>query len=346
MSIFTLARFPKSHFKRIFLAIFALLIAGLLALFITAPNPSTIQKNEPITALSPEEELKRQFKEKLNEDNDGDGLREWEEAVYKTNPENPDTDGDDASDGDEIKQNRNPLVKGPKDRVAPPEKEEVSPLSFKFEKGNTTQEFTQKLMRDPNFLTAMENKGVGISESAINKYINELEINSVINTAKQVPILQLRVTQDENESAIQKYFDSFTDIYIQNYDAFRAVNGSDLVFLLKILETENYKELKKLDLLAVAMENIAANADKLQIPKNILWFHQKMTMLLREGAGELRIMSAMETDPLKAFAAIQKNIKTKEFFDALLAVELKNWLAEKKFTLTKNASFFLLGKSD
>ncbi len=52
-----------------------------------------------------------------SKDADGDGLADWEEALWKTDPQNPDTDGDGTKDGDEPKENRNPTVKGPDDSL-------------------------------------------------------------------------------------------------------------------------------------------------------------------------------------------------------------------------------------
>jgi hypothetical protein len=42
-------------------------------------------------------------------------LRDWEENLYKTDPLNPDTDGDGYLDGEEINSGHNPLVRGPGD---------------------------------------------------------------------------------------------------------------------------------------------------------------------------------------------------------------------------------------
>lgn len=50
-------------------------------------------------------------------DSDSDGLQDWEEKLWKTDPNNPDSDKDGANDGDEIAQNRNPLKKGPNDTL-------------------------------------------------------------------------------------------------------------------------------------------------------------------------------------------------------------------------------------
>ena len=54
--------------------------------------------------------------ESQNKDSDNDGLKDWEEDLYKTDYLNPDTDGDGYLDGEEINSDHNPLVKGPNDK--------------------------------------------------------------------------------------------------------------------------------------------------------------------------------------------------------------------------------------
>ncbi len=50
-----------------------------------------------------------------DEDVDQDGLPLWLEEFYKTDSNNPDTDGDGTSDGEEISLKRDPTIKGPED---------------------------------------------------------------------------------------------------------------------------------------------------------------------------------------------------------------------------------------
>ena len=45
----------------------------------------------------------------IDKDSDGDGLKDWEEALWGTDPNNPDTDGDGILDGAEIQQKREAL---------------------------------------------------------------------------------------------------------------------------------------------------------------------------------------------------------------------------------------------
>ncbi len=51
----------------------------------------------------------------FKKDSDNDGLKDWEEELWKTDPLKADTDGDGTSDGDEIKAGRDPITKGPGD---------------------------------------------------------------------------------------------------------------------------------------------------------------------------------------------------------------------------------------
>lgn len=56
-----------------------------------------------------------QIIESQNKDSDNDGLKDWQEDLYKTDLNNPDTDGDGYIDGEEINSDHNPLVKAPGD---------------------------------------------------------------------------------------------------------------------------------------------------------------------------------------------------------------------------------------
>lgn len=51
------------------------------------------------------------------QDSDNDGLKDWEEELYRTNSNNPDTDGDGYLDGEEVDSGHNPLIKAPGDKL-------------------------------------------------------------------------------------------------------------------------------------------------------------------------------------------------------------------------------------
>lgn len=50
-------------------------------------------------------------------DSDNDGLKDWEEELWQTDPQNPDTDTDGTPDGEEVAKNRDPRLKAPDDEL-------------------------------------------------------------------------------------------------------------------------------------------------------------------------------------------------------------------------------------
>jgi len=53
-------------------------------------------------------------------DSDSDGIKDWEEVIIRTDPNNPDTDGDGVLDGKETEQQRSPVKAGPNDIINTP----------------------------------------------------------------------------------------------------------------------------------------------------------------------------------------------------------------------------------
>jgi Bacterial TSP3 repeat len=73
-------------------------------------NPAT---STPTIATSTEKiSTSSQAAIDLNKDSDNDGLPDWQELKYGTNPNNPDTDGDGYTDGAEVAAGYNPLGPG------------------------------------------------------------------------------------------------------------------------------------------------------------------------------------------------------------------------------------------
>jgi len=76
----------------------------------------SIQKTAPEAYVSPVSTTSLIVESSLSRtsgtDTDQDGLKDWEEVLWKTDPNNPDTDGDGVNDGDEVVQGRSPVGQG------------------------------------------------------------------------------------------------------------------------------------------------------------------------------------------------------------------------------------------
>lgn len=89
------------------------LYIGIIILVLLLGGISFYQRSvgEPYVARTAEDP------ERPNDDIDGDGLKNWEEVLWKTKANNPDTDGDGTNDGLEVALGRDPIVAGPNDYI-------------------------------------------------------------------------------------------------------------------------------------------------------------------------------------------------------------------------------------
>lgn len=86
----------------------ALLIIGGVAVYVAQPDDPVTPPDQAVVVNTPRTTISET-------DSDGDGLKDWEEALWNTDPSNPDTDGDGTTDGKEVAESRNPTVGGPDD---------------------------------------------------------------------------------------------------------------------------------------------------------------------------------------------------------------------------------------
>lgn len=111
------------HYKKPSKQIYALLIVAvaviLVALIFKYGNPfqglfSKGDSSEETNLVAP---TSGQNLVEESADTDKDGLFDWEETLRGTDLNNPDTDADGTNDGDEVRQERNPLMSGPNDGI-------------------------------------------------------------------------------------------------------------------------------------------------------------------------------------------------------------------------------------
>ncbi len=94
-----------------FVIFFSLIVGGGIFLY----TQMGIQSTKPLTyEATPEVDPGL---EKVTKDSDNDNLKDWEEALWKTDPNKADTDGDGTQDGEEALTDRDPLKQGPDDAL-------------------------------------------------------------------------------------------------------------------------------------------------------------------------------------------------------------------------------------
>lgn len=128
--------------KRFVITALLLLALGASGWFVAKRKPQDTAPNTNVLLQQQQEQQRQQeilaTAERLVLDGDNDGLRDWEEVIWETDPQNPDTDGDRTPDGEEVKLERDPLKAGPNDKL------EVKPLDER-KPTTLTEEIAQNL---------------------------------------------------------------------------------------------------------------------------------------------------------------------------------------------------------
>jgi len=163
-------------------------------------------------------------------DSDKDGLKDWEEVLWKTDPFNPDSDGDGTNDGEEVALNRDPTIKGPADA---------------FEKTSATQNSTTKIAeqllqtyldnksQDGSFVTTKDAKTLA-SEIIKKAYAQSKPAVYTPSNLKLIP------NSLDNYKA---YGNALADVFI----SFPQDNTDDIAIFSKALSTQQDSDLAPLD---------------------------------------------------------------------------------------------------
>ena len=193
---------PKTPKARLFLAILGFLLLIAVVIIIALAN-SGEPKKKPIKLA----DIIRQ-NPNLTEDDDKDGLKNWEEQIYQTDPKNPDTDGDGANDGEEITQGRDPLKKGPNDKIVI--KNEAGEAETRTT--NLTDEFTENFIRGPVTKIIVGEKPT-INTDLVEAYADNLLQKSILDAAPKINEAELKKNPANTLETIQKYLQDFEKIW-------------------------------------------------------------------------------------------------------------------------------------
>lgn len=151
----------------------------------------------------------------LDADSDGDGLKDWEELLWKTDSSKADTDGDGTNDNEEITLNRNPLKASPDDKISEKEDLVAQEKAVSESKQNTlTAAYARKFLTD--YLILKKQKGELSEldkESLVQTFMDSLEPLTVNDTYN---ISNIKISNDISEASVMKYANEIKKIFIDD----------------------------------------------------------------------------------------------------------------------------------
>lgn len=229
-------------------------------------------------------------------DSDGDGLKDWEERLWRTDSNHPDTDGDGTSDGDEVVAERDPAVAGPNDSL----KEVI-------------------LSRNRGIRAITEDRSLNVSE-AISRAIFSSYLSTKTNTgasaneaealaillaeklpeSKNYTLSSLNISSANTKEAYKLYGNSLAGA-LQSGDTGLE---SELTIFARAVETKDKRELQKLDVVISNLEGIIAGALRAPVPAASAQLHLSLVNYFEAVKYDLGGMKLIFDDPTLAFLAL------------------------------------------
>lgn len=214
----------------------------------------------------------------LTIDSDSDGLPDWKEVLYGTDPHKADTDGDGTPDGEEIALGRDPL----KPNTAP--------------KGQTPNDFVdagviaenQKKIEDYQKLSNLDRMSQDlvsniIAAQPLNGTIDQNTMDTIVTTAiNELPNIQYNgVTkmsdlnlQTTDETNLTKNGEAYIQNYFSATEKLRIILGNDIPLLNKYVQDNNSGTSTKLAILNIIdkYQSIVDTLIKMPLPVAIGYY--------------------------------------------------------------------------
>lgn len=242
-------------------------------------------------------------------DPDGDGLKNWQEETYKTDPRNPDTDGDGYLDGEEVASGYDPTIPAPNDALLGTDTTVPRPLPK-----NLTSYLAQILVQkissgeiapaqktsledmenDPNFLYNQELMDEALAQIGL----RAKEYFTLPNVGDDEITISPTTTTYESIGA---YIMAMSAAMAPS-EAVRALNKSEVSAIYETVENKNTGILVPI---ISSLERNIADAKTITVPQGFENIHKRQISILILHRKILLGVKSYEEDPAMAAAALE-----------------------------------------
>jgi hypothetical protein len=318
------------------------IIVGILVLLVGVYLGGYLVLKSKSGRANPLGEIAQNINQKgFQDDLDYDGLADWEEKIYQTNPLNPDTDGDGYLDGEEAATGHDPTKPAPNDKLNQEETDSTEPNQpFRPEPGNLTQMLSyilaDQLKFEPPVLLNYQGQDVTSLGESIEQAMDEKVVEALQQAAtgflvEFIPAFQRKEIQFENTAgndlaAIRHYAGQMMEKIDPIDSCCRPCDNikTDAEIIQESIETKNFEQV---NCLAKSYLEAYQEISKLAVPLDWLDIHKKILTGLWTLHKVYQHLPYYEKDPLKGLLVMQKFDEANENFANLfqaMAADLEN----------------------
>jgi hypothetical protein len=306
--------------------VFGLLTIAVLGFFAVQPNRSSYEGLSLGGSL--DDKASRQVLNNIiKKDSDNDGLKDWEEELWGTDPNNEDTDGDGTKDGEEVDADRNPLKAGPGDVLdVNLTKESYNNSISQNTKLTTTDKFAQSFFQD---YLSLKESGVLIDENSKNALI-ESAVSSAFDSEaylREYESSDLNLLEDVGEVVTRDYGNTLGYIIFKNL----VETESEMDILNSSLSNNNPEEIKKLSSSVSGYKNISKESLSMLVPKDATKIHIDLIESADYIAKNIEDISVLYEDPVRAIAGISEYEQNITLFKKILQ-DFESYFVDKRIS--------------
>ncbi len=223
-----------------------------------------------------------------NIDTDGDGIKDWEESVWGTDPKNADTDGDGTTDGAEISMSRDPRIAGPNDSMTT----SVSFASSTLDGSTTTLKTTlsDKLSQElfTQYMSNQQNGEVSDvgREQIVSNVLGKIDVPS---TEPIYSITSIHTFTPKNNDELKQYGNEIIEVTKKELAKFASRDQSKLLSNTEI----------------IVYKNVAEKLSLISVPKVFATTHVEILNTYNAQYESLKNIASYQEDPLKGLLGIK-----------------------------------------
>ena len=289
--------------KRIVVAIILALILGAGVFWISqkSDNKKTTLNENPIAVSTPKQPTD-------SPDSDGDGLRDWEEQLWGTDPNNTDTDSDGTTDGEEIKPGRDPLRAGPDDYISP------SAISGDSNMPPEELNLTQKTVRDL-FVSYIQQRQAGLDPSAASEGI----VSSVLNSAgapefkNNFSQKDIKTVDNASLAENKSYINELARVSGEGGEKIKENELNSLERAINLANSsDSFEKFGEFAGNAAVYKKMTADILKMSVPRNYASSHLRYLNALNNLSEINLAFSTFMSDPISGLSAVRQYLDEAE----------------------------------
>ena len=246
-------------------------------------------------SITPEQASKAA--EGLSKDQDNDGLKDWEEELWNTNPLNKDTDGDGTVDGEEITLGRDPVKAGPDDEL------DQKTIEAKTVPGGGDWTETDRLSREffAKYLT-IKQSGVPFTAEEEEKLLADFTQRYPEPRAKKIfTESDIVLAKNDDVASLRAYGNAIGTVINAHKEKEDVEN--ELIIFERALENEDALDLQNLDGRVKRYESILAGFKTIPAPRNVMLIHLDLLNSIESIKESVDGMAGALTDSVRALSA-------------------------------------------